>query len=124
MARPGITKQEVFEAASQLLGQGREPTIADVRQILQTGSNSTIANHLRDWRKEQDGTENLALHSNLPQEVLAMIKGLWERLKQLAEDKCTQLETEQQEKVVSLNREVEKYKANNQRWQQLLNQWT
>ncbi len=124
MARPGITKHEVFEAASQLLGQGREPTIAEVRQILQTGSNSTIANHLRDWRKEQAGTEALSLHSNLPQEALAMVKGLWERLKQLAEDKCTLLEKEQQEEVAVLNREVEKYKSNNQRWQQLLNQWT
>jgi len=124
MARPGITKHEVFEAASQLVGQGREPTIAEVRQILQTGSNSTIANHLRDWRKEQDGTEVLALHSNLPQEALSLIKGLWERLKQLAEDKCILLEREQQGKVAALNLEVGKYKSNNQRWQQLLNQWT
>ncbi|HSW70814.1 MAG TPA: DNA-binding protein [Gammaproteobacteria bacterium] len=123
MARPGISKQEVFEAASQLLGQGREPTIADVRQILQTGSNSTIANHLRDWRKEQEGTEALALHSNLPQEALSMMKGLWERLKQIAEDKCSLLETEHQETVSELRLEVEKYKSNNQRWQTLFNQW-
>lgn len=124
MARPGISKQEVFEVASQLLGQGREPTIAEVRQILQTGSNSTIANHLRDWRKEQDGTQALALHSNLPQEALSMIKGLWERLKQLAEDKCSRLEREHEQSILEIRQELDKYKSNNQRWQHLFNQWT
>lgn len=123
MARPGVSKQEVFAAATQLVGEGKGATIAEVRQILQTGSNSTIANYLRQWKREQEGTQLLALDSNLPQEAIALMKGLWERLRQLAEEKCSLLETAHQERVNELNLALEKYKANNQRWQKLFDKW-
>ena len=81
MARPGITKQEVFAAANQILGQGKDPTIEQIRQLLKTGSNSTIAAHLRDWRASQSETQTLAINEGLPHDIVSVVKGLWDRLR-------------------------------------------
>lgn len=52
MARPGVTYSEVVQAAAELTGQGKNPTIEQVRLIIGNGSNSTLANHLRRWKAE------------------------------------------------------------------------
>jgi len=123
MARPGITQEEVFQAANEMLGQGISPTIELIRQKLQTGSNSTISNYLRVWRKLQGSKIDMAFHSSLPHEAVAMINGLWDRLRQLAEERCTQMEADYQQRFKEIQEEAQKYKTNNQKWQQLHNQW-
>jgi len=82
MGRAGITLHEVSDAAVQLQGRGKNPTVDGVRAILGTGSKSTIAQHLREWRSQQQETTGA-----LPTELLAVVTGLWERLN---------LQTEQQ----------------------------
>lgn len=49
MARVGITKEQVFAAANQLVAQGTHPSINAVRDVLGTGSNGTIHKHLKEW---------------------------------------------------------------------------
>lgn len=46
MARPGIERADVVRAYVALLHQQREPTLCNLRLELQTGSYSTIADHL------------------------------------------------------------------------------
>ena len=89
MARPGITYSEVAEAASHLVGQNRNPTIEQIRLFLGTGSSNTIANHLKRWRDAQNGTVLLAAKENIPQELVAMLKGLWERVIEQADLKLS-----------------------------------
>ena len=72
MSRPGITYAEVSEAAAQLLGQGRNPTIEQIRLILGTGSSTTIANHLKIWRDNQSETSLLSAKENLPDELVSI----------------------------------------------------
>jgi hypothetical protein len=60
MARPGINYHDVADAAQQLTGQGKNPTIEGIRAFLGTGSSSTIAPHLRDWKSKQGETQRLA----------------------------------------------------------------
>jgi colicin import membrane protein len=55
MARPGITYEQVEQAADALLAGGRmgpdgNPTLAAVREQLGTGSPNTIHAHLRVWK--------------------------------------------------------------------------
>jgi len=83
MARPGITYSEVANAATQLQGQHKAPTVENVRQLLQTGSNSTLAKYLREWKAHQ-GIETHA-EGALPAELLALVKGLWQHLQDKAE---------------------------------------
>jgi DNA repair exonuclease SbcCD ATPase subunit len=123
MARLGVTYQDIANAADQLLGQGRQPTIELIRNLLGTGSTTTIANHLRKWRAEQCGSTSVASKENLPQEFVSVMKGLWQRLQAYADDKITAIKHESEQSIDLLRRELEKYKTNNQRWQQLFNQW-
>lgn len=123
MSRPGVTKQDVFAVANRLLGDGKAPTIEQIRQILKTGSNSTIAAHLRDWRAAQNSTQTLALNEGLPQDIVAIVKGLWDRLSAQAGLKVDEVETNATQAIAEIQQELQKYKTNNQRWQRLFMQW-
>ncbi len=124
MARIGVTYQDIENAANQLVGQGKQPTIELIRHFLGTGSSTTIANHLRQWRAEQDGSFSLSKAENLPKEMISLMKGLWDKLCGDAQQKITTIEIKHQQLITELQQEAQKYKNNNQRWQQLFNQWT
>lgn len=123
MARPGITYTEVAEAATQLIGQNKNPTIEQVRLLLGSGSSTTIANHLRQWKANQEGSSLIAAKENIPPELIAIVKGLWERVIDQSEEKVRAIEADHQQFTAELQQELQKYKNNNQRWQQLFNQW-
>lgn len=123
MARPGVTYNEVYQAASHLIGQGKNPTIQEVRLLIGSGSSTTIANHLKQWRDEQKGTSLLAAKENIPDELVALMKGLWERVIELSEIKVGEIEQKYSARVGELELEVEKYKTNNTRWQKLFGEW-
>jgi chromosome segregation ATPase len=103
MARPGITYHDVTDAIQTLLGQNKPVTIENIRQQLKTGSNSTIARYLNDWKKQSSGS--LLQPHTLPKEIVAFVEGLWQRVQeemmqkvlQHQEDIDTKLLTAQQE---------------------------
>lgn len=57
MPRPGITYEQVAQAANILVEQGNKPTIQRIRDELGTGSPNTIHCHLRDWKLTQAPVE-------------------------------------------------------------------
>lgn len=123
MARLGVTYHDVANAAHQLLMQDKQPTIELIRRHLGTGSSTTIANHLRQWRTDQAASLSLPQQENVPQEMIGMLKGLWERLSVQAGQKASEIEAKTQQEMAELKQELEKYKNNNRRWQQLFHQW-
>lgn len=123
MARPGITYQDVATAANELKGQDKNVTIENVRSILGTGSIGTINQHLRKWKETQTATYNLASKENLPDNVIALIKGLWKGMIMESSEQFVPIEANYQQEISDLKGELEKYKGNNQRWQKLFNQW-
>ncbi len=50
MGREGISKQDVYNAINTIIIQKQIPTIQRVRDILGTGSNTTISRHLAEWK--------------------------------------------------------------------------
>jgi chromosome segregation ATPase len=123
MARFGVSYEDIVSAANELIGQDKSVTIENVRGILGTGSISTINNHLRKWKQTQSSTPKVSAKENLPEELVSLIKGLWERVNIQAEEKFVPQEENYLNKIATLNQELEKYKSNNQRWQKLFNQW-
>lgn len=124
MSRPGVTYQEVAAAASQLMSQGRNPTIEQIRLILGTGSSTTIANHLKHWKEQQNGSSLLAVRENVPEELVGLLQGLWQRVIDHSEEKMAVVEAGLQHQLREYEQKLEKYKHSNSRWQQLFNQWT
>lgn len=94
MARIGITYYDVTQAALQLQGQGKQPTVDRIREVLGTGSRTTIADHLKEWRAKQ--TDD---HGKLPQELSALVTGLWERLQTQAEGRVMQMQTDYEKQL-------------------------
>lgn len=123
MARPGVTYQDIAAAAQALKGQGTNITIENVRAILGTGSISTINTHLRKWKEAQDHTHKISIKENLPEELVALIQGLWERVITQSAEQFAPLEEKLKQDITLLTQDLEKYKNNNMRWQKLFDQW-
>lgn len=118
MARPGITYHAVAEAANHLLGQGKNPTIEQVRLLLGTGSSTTIAGHLREWKSNQDETSSLAVKENLPTEFIALMKGLWQRLTDQADEKIQIVQQEAASMNHRLQSALDDLRQENSRWKE------
>lgn len=123
MARPGVTYQDIVTAANELKGQGKNVTIESVRGILGTGSIGTINQHLRKWKETQASIYNTAAKENLPDSIIALMKGLWEGLITQSSEQFLPIEDKFKQEILELKCELEKYKNNNQRWQKMFDQW-
>lgn len=86
MARPGVSREQVFEVAQRLHDAGTVPTVQTVRDGLGAGSFTTITTHLREWRAEQASAAAAPL--SLPEEVeAAAVRAagtIWQAAEQLA----------------------------------------
>ncbi len=52
MARPGVTKQEVYQAANTIVAKQRIPNVADIRKLLGRGSANTIQKYFKNWKQD------------------------------------------------------------------------
>lgn len=118
MARPGISYQDVATAAQQLVAAEKQPTIENIRIMLGTGSHSTIASHLRAWKNHQDSNHLTATKENLPDELLGILKGLWERVMDTAGDKIQMIQEEAAQQINELKTEVIRLQKENAYWQE------
>lgn len=75
MARPGITREQVCEAANALAEEGIQPTVKLVRDRI-GGSFSTITPHLATWKDERGG-KHVANIPDLPESVVAVCRTIW-----------------------------------------------
>ena len=78
MARAGILYSHVAKAAAQLAAAGKNPTVDNVREQLgDTGSKSTIAPLLKQWKAQRQGE---TAGAGLPVDLLEAVKGVYERM--------------------------------------------
>ena len=108
MARPGITFLDVKDAIAELQGQEKNITVDHIREVLGTGSRSTINNHLKTWRSQ---ASDAGLNDpTLPSELISLIKGLWENMRSKANDTITQHEIQCDEKMEAVEVKLENTK--------------
>lgn len=85
MARSGIRYEDVKDAAETLLSRGLSPTIQRVREVLGTGSNTTISEHLKHWQQRLAETPLAILPPAVPEVVMAALDAFWKTAVQQAE---------------------------------------
>lgn len=85
MARTGITFEDVHAAAESLLGRGLNPTIQRVREVLGTGSNTTISEHLKNWQQQLAEAPKIILPPTVPEAVALALDTFWKIAVQHAE---------------------------------------
>lgn len=85
MARSGIRYEEVKDAAETLLSRGLSPTIQRVREVLGTGSNTTISEHLKRWQQHLAETPLAILPPAVPETVMIALETFWKTALQQAQ---------------------------------------
>lgn len=107
MARPGITKEQIIQAADTLLQEtGAMPTVQAVRERIGSGSYTTINTTLTEWRKEY-AERIIADVPAMPDKVQAAFNQAWSiAVRQTQED----MEAERQA-IDTKRREMEKEHA-------------
>ncbi|SMF97863.1 replication region DNA-binding N-term [Methylomagnum ishizawai] len=77
MARPGLTYDQIADAANSVVASGRKPTLESVRSILGSGSNSTIHSALKKWREANPAP--LSASTRIPDTLLLELSRALER---------------------------------------------
>jgi len=77
MARTGVTFDDVAQAATKLLSTGEPPSVQKIRDLLGTGSNTTIAEHLKRWKLQKRSKEGITLPEEIPKELVPAIETVW-----------------------------------------------
>jgi len=104
MSRTGITFEEVKKAIAELQGRQKNPTVDSIREILGTGSKSTIARFLREWRAQHGlGSDS---DSRLPSDLLGIVNGLWDVLQHKAGTQIEQYRLEFDTKTVQIQQQL------------------
>lgn len=106
MARAGITKGQVFEAANALAEEGTTATVQALRERIGSGSYSTISTHLADWKAERAGQVPANI-PDMPEKVTLAFHQVWSVAAHAARE---DVETERQALEV-MRREMEQDKA-------------
>jgi chromosome segregation ATPase len=76
MGRPGITKEQVFEASSAIAREGQTPTVVLVRTRLGGGSPNNITKWLNEW-KESNEIRKVESLPPLPEGVESAMRQVW-----------------------------------------------
>lgn len=111
MSRAGITYEQVELAAEKILLEGFSPTIEKIRQTLGgTGSNSTIAKYLNDWKsKRLTATRHDLPASNLaPDPVNAAVNRVWQQIREEAAKEIEAIKTQFTQEITVLQNAAEK----------------
>jgi chromosome segregation ATPase len=76
MGRPGITSEQVWRAAEELVSEGVTPSVVNVRTRLAGGSPNNINKWLNQWREARTETESASLPP-MPSPVETAMRGIW-----------------------------------------------
>jgi chromosome segregation ATPase len=101
MARPGIEFKAVERVARQLLSQGQHPSVQRVRDVLGTGSNTTIAKHLKAWQKAFSQSQSPTLPEAVPDDLMVPLDDFWNTAVARAESNYQKLKEELESKVAT-----------------------
>jgi colicin import membrane protein len=105
MPRPGVTREQVFEAADALAQEGTQPTAKLVRDRT-GGSFSTITPHLAAWKDERGG-RGVSNIPDMPEGVAGAARAMWAAAWNAAQEA---IKTER-EGLTAARREMEKERA-------------
>lgn len=76
MPRPGVTREQVFEAADALVREGQSPTVVAVRGRLGGGSPNTITPLLGEWKALHESRQVESIPP-VPEGVETVMRQVW-----------------------------------------------
>jgi chromosome segregation ATPase len=112
MARLGVDYETIKQTAVKLLSHGMAPSVQKIREVLGTGSNTTIAEHLKVWREEYAKKTIHYLPPNMPKELISVFEVLWQTAMEQAQNQLAEYkQTIEAQREVLLKRELDAEKS-------------
>lgn len=111
MARIGVDYETIKQTATKLLSQGIAPSVQKIREVLGTGSNTTIAEHLKVWRDEYAKKTIHHLPANMPKELISTFEVLWQTAMEQAQNQLAEYKQaveNDREAILQKERDTEK----------------
>lgn len=99
MARSGVTYEDVQRAIDELLTRGDAPSVQKIREILGTGSFTTISEHLREWRQQREENRDVPPPRGMPATLQELAEGLWRQAQESANQALTHYREEADRKI-------------------------
>ncbi|MDR5902097.1 DNA-binding protein [Halomonas icarae] len=99
MARIGVTYEDVQRAIDALLAQGDAPSVQKIREILGTGSFTTISDHLRTWRQQREENRDVPPPRGMPAALQELAEALWRQAQESANEALRHYREEADRKV-------------------------
>ncbi|ART61692.1 DNA-binding protein [Kushneria marisflavi] len=84
MARSGVQFEDVQRAIETLIQRGDVPSVQRIREVLGTGSFTTISDHLREWRARREENRDVPLPQAIPERLHDALAGLWQQAQEEA----------------------------------------
>jgi len=84
MARSGIQYSDVQHAIDTLLTRGDTPSVQRIRDVLGTGSFTTISEHFRQWRSEREQNRDVPPPKGVPEVIVSLASELWREAQEVA----------------------------------------
>lgn len=106
MARTGITFEDVQRAVDSLLQRQETPSVQKVREILGTGSYTTISDHLREWRARREERRDVPPPQGMPVELQQLAEELWRQAQQAASQNLSHYREEADRQVEAAQERV------------------
>lgn len=89
MARSGIQYSDVQQAIDHLLARGDSPSVQRIREVLGTGSFTTISEHFRHWRTERAQNRDVPPPKDIPEAIVSLATEMWQQAQDVANEGLT-----------------------------------
>jgi|GEM_PF-303150 len=101
MARNGIRYDDVCRSIDTLQQRGETVSIQKIRELLGTGSYTTISDHLREWRLRQSGGSVQPIAHNLerPEGLDSWVADIWDKAQRAAYEKLATYRQEADDQI-------------------------
>lgn len=99
MARSGVQYEDVQRAIDDLLARDESPSVQKVREVLGTGSFTTINDHLREWRTRREENREVPPPRGMPGALQELAEGLWQKAQESANEALTHYRGEADRRV-------------------------
>ena len=101
------TRRKVFEAADELLREGKRPTQQLIRDQIGSGSITTINRGLNEWWQAlSDRLNGMDDSGTIPEPVMRLSSRLWSETLNYARQEHTKLRKEQEEMLESMKNQL------------------
>lgn len=106
MARSGIQYSDVQQAIDTLLARGDTPSVQRIREVLGTGSFTTISEHFRSWRIEREQNRDVPPPKGVPEVIVNVVSELWREAQEVANQTLVHYREEANRQVESAQQEA------------------